>query len=34
VIAVLAAGGVVLLFRIVRPERLARPEDSARSWSS
>ena len=26
VIAVLAAGGVVLLFRIVRPERLARPE--------
>jgi ABC-2 type transport system permease protein len=26
VIAVLAAGGIVLLFRIVRPERLARPE--------
>jgi ABC-2 type transport system permease protein len=26
VIAVLSAGGVVLLFRIVRPERLARPE--------
>jgi ABC-2 type transport system permease protein len=26
VIAVLAAGGVVLLFRIIRPERLARPE--------
>src|SRR3954447_7951709 len=26
VIAVLAAGGVVLLFRIVRPERLPRPE--------
>jgi ABC-2 type transport system permease protein len=26
VISVLAAGGVVLLFRIVRPERLARPE--------
>src|SRR3954452_25311257 len=26
VIAVLAAGGVVLLFRVVRPERLARPE--------
>ena len=26
VIAVLAAGGVALLFRIVRPERLARPE--------
>ena len=26
VIAVLAAGGVVLLFRAVRPERLARPE--------
>jgi ABC-2 type transport system permease protein len=26
VIAVLAAGGVVVLFRIVRPERLARPE--------
>ncbi|HKO16758.1 MAG TPA: hypothetical protein VJU87_11005 [Gemmatimonadaceae bacterium] len=26
VIAVLAAGGVVLLFRLVRPERLARPE--------
>ncbi len=25
-IAVLAAGGVVLLFRVVRPERLARPE--------
>src|SRR3954468_3241777 len=26
VIAVLAAGGIVLLFRIIRPERLARPE--------
>jgi ABC-2 type transport system permease protein len=26
VIAVLAAGGVILLFRMVRPERLARPE--------
>jgi ABC-2 type transport system permease protein len=26
VIAVLAAGGLVLLFRLVRPERLARPE--------
>jgi ABC-2 type transport system permease protein len=26
VISVLAAGGIVLLFRIVRPERLARPE--------
>jgi ABC-2 type transport system permease protein len=26
VIAVLSAGGVVLLFRIIRPERLARPE--------
>ena len=26
VIAVLAAGGIVLLFRILRPERLARPE--------
>src|ERR1043166_1412395 len=26
VIAVLAAGGIVLLFRMVRPERLARPE--------
>ena len=26
VIAVLAAGGIVILFRIVRPERLARPE--------
>lgn len=26
VIAVFAAGGVVLLFRIIRPERLARPE--------
>ena len=26
VIAVLTAGGVVLLFRVVRPERLARPE--------
>ena len=26
VIAVLAAGGVVLVFRLVRPERLARPE--------
>ena len=26
VIAVLVAGGIVLLFRIVRPERLARPE--------
>jgi len=26
VIAVLAAGGIVLLFRIVRPERFARPE--------
>ncbi len=26
VIAVIAAGGIVLLFRIVRPERLARPE--------
>src|SRR5215218_6019168 len=26
VIAVMAAGGVVLLFRVVRPERLARPE--------
>ncbi|HVB30914.1 MAG TPA: hypothetical protein VNE60_05230 [Gemmatimonadaceae bacterium] len=26
VIAVLAAGGIVLLFRLVRPERLARPE--------
>ena len=26
VIAVLAAGGIVMLFRIVRPERLARPE--------
>ena len=26
VIAVLAAGGIVLLFRVVRPERLARPE--------
>ncbi len=26
VIAVLAAGGIVVLFRIVRPERLARPE--------
>ena len=26
VIAMLAAGGIVLLFRIVRPERLARPE--------
>jgi ABC-2 type transport system permease protein len=26
VIAVLSAGGVVLLFRVVRPERLARPE--------
>src|SRR5262245_24668656 len=26
VIAVLAAGGVVLMFRVVRPERLARPE--------
>src|SRR5206468_9278096 len=26
VIAVLTAGGVVLLFRLVRPERLARPE--------
>ena len=26
VIAVLAAGGVVLLFRVIRPERLARPE--------
>jgi ABC-2 type transport system permease protein len=26
VIAVLAAGGVVVLFRVVRPERLARPE--------
>src|SRR5688500_15442833 len=26
VIAILAAGGIVLLFRIVRPERLARPE--------
>src|SRR5688500_20258843 len=26
VIAVLAAGGVVLLFRVVRPERLARPK--------
>ncbi|MBV9243187.1 MAG: hypothetical protein JO366_00075, partial [Methylobacteriaceae bacterium] len=25
-IAVLAAGGIVLLFRVVRPERLARPE--------
>jgi ABC-2 type transport system permease protein len=34
VIAVLAAGGIVLLFRIVRPERLARPRDSARWWSS
>ena len=27
VIAVLAAGGIVLLFRIVRPERLARLSD-------
>jgi ABC-2 type transport system permease protein len=26
VIAILAAGGVVLLFRIIRPERIARPE--------
>jgi ABC-2 type transport system permease protein len=26
VIAVLAAGGIVILFRLVRPERLARPE--------
>ncbi len=26
VIAIMAAGGVVLLFRIIRPERLARPE--------
>jgi ABC-2 type transport system permease protein len=26
VIAVLAAGGIVLLFRLIRPERLARPE--------
>ena len=26
VIAVLAAGGIVLLFRVIRPERLARPE--------
>src|SRR5215218_6768436 len=26
VIAVLTAGGIVLLFRMVRPERLARPE--------
>jgi ABC-2 type transport system permease protein len=26
VIAVLTAGGIVLLFRVVRPERLARPE--------
>src|SRR5581483_6942471 len=26
VIAVLAAGGIVVLFRLVRPERLARPE--------
>ncbi|MDE3054698.1 MAG: hypothetical protein KGJ70_12480, partial [Gemmatimonadota bacterium] len=26
VIAVIAAGGIVLLFRLVRPERLARPE--------
>jgi ABC-2 type transport system permease protein len=26
VIAVLAAGGIILLFRVVRPERLARPE--------
>ncbi len=26
VIAVIAAGGIVLLFRIIRPERLARPE--------
>jgi ABC-2 type transport system permease protein len=26
VIAVMAAGGIVLLFRVVRPERLARPE--------
>jgi len=26
VIAVLAAGGIVILFRIIRPERLARPE--------
>jgi ABC-2 type transport system permease protein len=26
VIAVLAAGGIVVLFRVVRPERLARPE--------
>ena len=25
VIAVLAAGGIVMLFRMVRPERLARP---------
>jgi ABC-2 type transport system permease protein len=29
VIAVLTAGGIVLLFRIVRPERLARPEGFA-----
>jgi ABC-2 type transport system permease protein len=26
VIAVLAAGGIVILFRVIRPERLARPE--------
>src|SRR5205085_1843818 len=26
VIAVLAAGGIVVLFRLIRPERLARPE--------
>jgi ABC-2 type transport system permease protein len=26
VIAVLAAGGIILLFRLIRPERLARPE--------
>ena len=27
VIAVLAAGGIVILFRLIRPERLARPEN-------
>jgi hypothetical protein len=34
VIAVLAGGGIVVLFRLVRPEKLARPRASARSWTS
>ncbi|MBM3907138.1 MAG: hypothetical protein FJ363_03555 [Gemmatimonadetes bacterium] len=34
VIAVMTAGGIVLLFRLVRPEKLARPRGSVRSSTS